>query len=109
MITFSKRGLSTYRILNDDIEIGYITLRESKYSFCIDSISLDSKYRNKGFGREVINLLKTQHKVIVGESSPLAYKFWEKMGAELEFTVTDSDVNRLMDEGVYVPFTIASA
>ncbi|VYU48063.1 hypothetical protein [Clostridium paraputrificum] len=109
MITFIRNGVDAYKIVKDGEAIGNIIMREEGSTLCIESISLYYNSRNKGIGTEIVGMLKRRYRRIVGESTPFAYKFWERVGAELEFPVNDSMIDKLVDEQIYVPFTIACA
>ena len=71
-ITYNGKlvGIIDFYVKHNYIKIMYITVSD--------------EYRRLGIAREVINILKDNHKgkYMYGDALPGAIKFWENMGAE---------------------------
>lgn len=96
-----------YDILDNNINVGYISLRENDdTSVSVESIFIHINYQKQGIGRKVINKLKENYSFIYGASSPMAIDFWKKVGAEFEYPIINEMIYTLLNMGEYPPFMI---
>ena len=70
----------------NDILVGIIDFYVGHNYIKIMYITVSDEYRRLGIAREVINILKNNHKgkCMYGDAVPDALRFWESMGAEFD-------------------------
>lgn len=70
----------------NDILVGIIDFYVGHNYIKIMYITVSDEYRRLGIAREVINILKNNHKgkYMYGDAVPGALRFWESMGAEFD-------------------------
>lgn len=86
-----------YDILLGDIKIGDATLTMFSDCITIENIDIDEAYQGKGYGKEVVSMLKKMPGInmLIGDSVPEALPFWLKMGAVFDW----GELERLEETG----------
>lgn len=103
---FNKESYTKdFFILCNEKVVGKLSIREDVI-VCIESIFIHDNFQRKGIGKAVVEKLLKQYPSIHGCSSPLAIGFWQKVGAEFEYPVSEDMVDELFDMGEYPPFII---
>lgn len=85
----STMGITTPNsraITYNDKLVGIIDFYVGHNYIKIMYITVSDEYRRLGIAREVINILKNNHKgkYMYGDAVPGALRFWESMGAEFD-------------------------
>lgn len=73
---------SVYVFIEDSKIVGDCVLFEEKDGIKIDNI--EARYKNSGYGRAFVKVIKEMYGKIYGESVLSAIGFWSKMGAIFE-------------------------
>lgn len=91
-----------------EVPLGVIELTEvDDKKIHIYYIEINRKYRYKGIGRQVIDLLKDKYDIIEGKSVLDSIEFWHKLGAKFEEDIhNQSLINKYFEEGLCIPFEI---
>lgn len=77
--------VGSYFIKDEDIIIGMIDYEIFEEYVKIYSIQISDKYRNKGYGRKVINLLLKKKGMICGEATSTSVGFYSRFNkSEIE-------------------------
>lgn len=97
---------NSYDIMDDDIVVGGLSLIEKEDNIIVSSICIDFRFRKRGIGKKVIDILKEKCSYLSGDSCPFAIGFWLKMGATFEYPIKEEDLDEMMNEGIFPPFTI---
>lgn len=90
------------------VEYRRIVGDRGKKEIYIDYIEIFREYRYKGYGREVIELLKEEYEIIEGISVIDAIGFWKSIGCIYENNIDKDDkiVKEYYDNGLCLPFII---
>lgn len=72
-----------FHIRVGELKMGEVMLSEYDNCITIDNIEIDEAYQGRGYGKEVVSLLKNKPGItmLIGDSVPEALPFWNRMGA----------------------------
>jgi len=84
---FIEQGrIIKYVLLENNEKIGYMRVNfsfEPDYIY-IENIIIETRFRNKGFGKKLVNHIKKQKKpILLTAANKKVTKFWEKMGFQI--------------------------
>ena len=98
---FQDEGCDVYYIIINNTKVGMLALKKL-YNGNIEIAGLEfgEPYRNKGYGKQVVKMLKDKYGKIYVRSIPDAKGFWDKQGHKSSWNDDSGTFDGMLDESI---------